>query len=81
MTSTRSNLIKDSRGRKRDTVSTLIIIMTMISLVAWSPCFSAQKPFQGMKLVVPLQALPSTTFLSEHIGELERETGMKVQIS
>lgn len=80
MTSTRSNLIKASRGRKRDTVSTLIIIMTMISLVAWSPCFSAQKPFQGMKLVVPLQALPSTTFLSEHIGELERETGMKVQI-
>lgn len=60
-------------------VISLMVLMMMGLLLAISPGI-AQQPFEGIKLIVPLQSLPSTTFLPEVLPQFEKETGMKVEL-
>jgi len=65
--------------RMKKSVSFVVLIVMAGLLICLTPGI-AQQPFKGIKLTIPLQSLPSTTFLPEKLPQFEKETGMKVEL-
>ncbi len=65
--------------KRKKNISLMVLIMITGLLLVFTPGI-AQQSFQGIKLTIPLQSLPSTTFLPEKLPQFEKETGMKVEL-